>query len=171
MRRWRLRLAGRIACWCCSRQCRCWRTPTSPARRPPPTPLCKARLTKSGCGSPSRSSRITAASACATAAATPCKHRPARSIQPTRIRCSCSPARFANGLYTVAWRAVSTADGHSTEGSFAFGIGVAVANNPASAIDESVAPLGRSDPLAESAQPVAGGRQRRLLAVRVACQS
>ena len=45
-----------------------------------------------------------------------------------------------NGLYTVTWRAVSAADGHATQGSFAFGIGVPVANNPASTIDESVAP-------------------------------
>ena len=44
------------------------------------------------------------------------------------------------GLYTVAWRAVSAADGHSTNGSFAFGIGVPVADNPASLIDESVVP-------------------------------
>ena len=50
------------------------------------------------------------------------------------------PGDLPHGLYTVAWRTVSAADGHSTEGSFAFGIGVAVANNPVPAIDETVAP-------------------------------
>jgi copper transport protein len=44
------------------------------------------------------------------------------------------------GLYTVVWRAVSAADGHSTQGSFAFGIGSVVPANPAEAIDESVPP-------------------------------
>jgi copper transport protein len=36
------------------------------------------------------------------------------------------PGELAEGLYTVSWRVLST-DGHTTEGSFAFGIGVAVA--------------------------------------------
>src|SRR5690606_13567984 len=31
-----------------------------------------------------------------------------------------------DGLYTVSWRVVSTADGHSTEGSFSFTVGAAV---------------------------------------------
>lgn len=35
------------------------------------------------------------------------------------------PGTLAEGLYTVSWRVLST-DGHTTEGSFAFGIGVAV---------------------------------------------
>ncbi|NWF71224.1 MAG: copper chaperone PCu(A)C [Chloroflexi bacterium] len=35
------------------------------------------------------------------------------------------PGELAQGLYTVSWRVLST-DGHTTEGSFAFGIGVAV---------------------------------------------
>ncbi len=52
------------------------------------------------------------------------------------------PGALSDGLYTVVWHAVSASDGHFTNGSFAFGIGVAVANNPASSIDESVAPDG-----------------------------
>ena len=46
------------------------------------------------------------------------------------------------GLYTVVWRTVSAADGHSSQGSFAFGIGVVVGGNSLSAIDESVMPEG-----------------------------
>ena len=52
------------------------------------------------------------------------------------------PGALPHGLYTVVWRTVSAADGHSINGSFAFGIGVAVANNPVPAIDESVVPAG-----------------------------
>jgi copper transport protein len=33
-----------------------------------------------------------------------------------------------DGVYTVAWRTVSTVDGHTTAGSFAFGVGVPVAD-------------------------------------------
>ncbi|MEP6985481.1 MAG: copper resistance protein CopC [Chloroflexota bacterium] len=47
-----------------------------------------------------------------------------------------------SGLYTVVWRTVSAADGHPSQGSFAFGIGVIVANNSLSAIDDSVLPEG-----------------------------
>ena len=50
--------------------------------------------------------------------------------------------KLPNGLYTVAWRTVSAADGHSSQGSFSFGIGVIVANNSLSAIDDSVLPEG-----------------------------
>lgn len=50
--------------------------------------------------------------------------------------------KLPNGLYTVVWRVVSAADGHSTQGSFAFGVGVIVSNNSLSAIDESVMPEG-----------------------------
>ncbi len=68
---------------------------------------------------------------------------PPSQIDPTDARqMFMQPGALPDGLYTVAWRAISAADGHSTEGSFAFGIGVAVASNPASAIDESVAPEG-----------------------------
>lgn len=46
-----------------------------------------------------------------------------------------------DGLYTVSWRVVSAADGHTTEGSFAFGVNVAVtAAVTALTVDESVAP-------------------------------
>ena len=34
------------------------------------------------------------------------------------------PADLANGVYTVSWAVVSSADGHASAGSFAFGIGV-----------------------------------------------
>lgn len=45
------------------------------------------------------------------------------------------------GLYTVSWRALSAADGHLTQGSFAFGVGVPVAGDASiSAVDERVAP-------------------------------
>jgi len=47
-----------------------------------------------------------------------------------------------NGLYTVVWRTVSAADGHPSQGSFAFGIGVIVAYNSLSAIDDTVLPEG-----------------------------
>jgi copper transport protein len=44
-----------------------------------------------------------------------------------------------NGLYTVSWRVVSATDGHPTNGSFAFGVGVAVTiPTPAIVIDETV---------------------------------
>lgn len=36
------------------------------------------------------------------------------------------PGVLTEGLYTVSWRVVSSADGHPTEGSFAFGVGTAV---------------------------------------------
>ncbi|MCI0709779.1 MAG: FixH family protein [Chloroflexi bacterium] len=34
------------------------------------------------------------------------------------------PGELPDGVYTVAWRVISAADGHSTQGSFSFGIGV-----------------------------------------------
>ena len=50
-----------------------------------------------------------------------------------------------DGLYTVVWRVISAADGHPTEGSFAFGINDAMTiatigrpNTPSTPIDESV---------------------------------
>src|SRR5690606_16116463 len=42
---------------------------------------------------------------------------------------SVSLPALSNGIYTVSWRVVSAADGHPTEGSFAFGVGVLV-NRP-----------------------------------------
>lgn len=64
-------------------------------------------------------------------------------IDPTDARQLFMPvANLPNGLYTVVWRTVSAADGHPSQGSFAFGIGVIVANNSLSAIDESVLPEG-----------------------------
>lgn len=48
------------------------------------------------------------------------------------------PGTLADGLYTVSWRVLST-DGHSTEGSFSFGIRVAVTSSSAlPAIDETI---------------------------------
>jgi len=49
--------------------------------------------------------------------------------------------QLANGAYTVSWRTVSRADGHLTNGSFAFGIGV----QPPSAIS-SGAPAAATSP-------------------------
>jgi len=52
-----------------------------------------------------------------------------------------------DGLYTVVWRVISAADGHPSEGSFAFGINDAMTiatigrpNTPATPINESVRP-------------------------------
>jgi copper transport protein len=50
------------------------------------------------------------------------------------------PSTLPDGLYTVSWRVLST-DGHSTEGSFSFGIGVAVTSEAAlPSVDESIPP-------------------------------
>jgi copper transport protein len=50
------------------------------------------------------------------------------------------PGELPEGLYTVTWRVLST-DGHSTEGSFAFGIGVPVTTSSTiPLIDETVPP-------------------------------
>lgn len=50
------------------------------------------------------------------------------------------PGDLPDGLYTVVWQALSASDGHLTQGSFPFGIGVAVTREFASqAIDESIA--------------------------------
>jgi copper transport protein len=49
------------------------------------------------------------------------------------------PGSLASGLYTVVWHAVSQADGHRTEGNFAFGVGIAVVNQSTEVfVDESV---------------------------------
>jgi copper transport protein len=51
------------------------------------------------------------------------------------------PGALPDGLYTVAWRVVSAADGHATEGSFAFGVGVEAmpaAEQVAPAIDRRI---------------------------------
>lgn len=47
-----------------------------------------------------------------------------------------------DGLYTVAWRVVSSADGHATKGSFAFGINFAVTGvtDSAPVVNETVVP-------------------------------
>lgn len=49
---------------------------------------------------------------------------------------SVSSGGLADGLYTVSWRAVSASDGHSTEGSFSFGINVIV-TSPNTALEEA----------------------------------
>ncbi len=52
---------------------------------------------------------------------------------------SLQPGPLDDGLYTVVWRAISAADGHPTQGSFAFGIGVATSgSSTAITIDETV---------------------------------
>jgi len=68
---------------------------------------------------------------------------PPSQIDPTDAHQLFMPVtNLPNGLYTVVWRTVSAADGHPAQGSFAFGIGVIVANNSLSATDESVLPEG-----------------------------
>lgn len=52
------------------------------------------------------------------------------------------PGALPNGLYTVAWAVASAADGHHTEGSFAFTIGPAVTNQAATSVAASSVPLG-----------------------------
>jgi copper transport protein len=52
---------------------------------------------------------------------------------------SVSLPALSNGIYTVSWRVVSAADGHPTEGSFAFGVGVLVNRPTANAeINETI---------------------------------
>lgn len=49
------------------------------------------------------------------------------------------PGALPEGLYTVSWRSLSAADGHTSEGSFVFGIGIAVAGELAAPqVDESL---------------------------------
>lgn len=49
-----------------------------------------------------------------------------------------NPGALADDIYTVTWRVLST-DGHATEGSFAFGVGVSITSPAASAaIDETI---------------------------------
>jgi copper transport protein len=52
---------------------------------------------------------------------------PSAVVQDDPTQMMMQPGELPDGLYTVSWRVLST-DGHSTEGSFAFGIGVAVAS-------------------------------------------
>ncbi|MBN8590653.1 MAG: copper chaperone PCu(A)C [Anaerolineae bacterium] len=50
------------------------------------------------------------------------------------------PGVLPNGLYTVVWRVLST-DGHSTQGSFAFGVGITVTTTAQTpTIDERIPP-------------------------------
>ncbi|MBC8100047.1 MAG: copper resistance protein CopC/CopD, partial [Armatimonadetes bacterium] len=51
------------------------------------------------------------------------------------------PGALSDGLYTVVWRVVSAADGHPTEGSFAFGVNVSVNAPTSQVITEVVIPL------------------------------
>ncbi|MAS36229.1 MAG: hypothetical protein CL610_19655 [Anaerolineaceae bacterium] len=51
------------------------------------------------------------------------------------------PGQLANGIYTATWRVVSAADGHPTEGSFAFGVGTAVSAADSGSLDEAPIPL------------------------------
>ena len=62
------------------------------------------------------------------------------------------PEDLSNGVYTVSWRVVSEADGHTTAGAFGFGVGVP----PGSAIEPSVpAPTTPSPSLASVVGKVA----------------
>lgn len=65
---------------------------------------------------------------------------PARVDASDRQQLVMEPGALDDGLYTVTWRVLST-DGHSTEGSFAFGVGVPVTVQSAvPQIDETVPP-------------------------------
>jgi copper transport protein len=55
---------------------------------------------------------------------------PSEVVQDDSTQMMMQPGQLPDGLYTISWRVLST-DGHSTEGSFAFGIGVAVASTTA----------------------------------------
>lgn len=49
-----------------------------------------------------------------------------------------APGDLADGVYTVSWRSLSTADGHVTQGSFTFGVGMpAPSSNAVPAVSES----------------------------------
>jgi copper transport protein len=48
------------------------------------------------------------------------------------------PGELPEGLYTVAWRVVSAVDGHPTQGSFAFGVGVPVTGVEQAAVVENI---------------------------------
>lgn len=65
---------------------------------------------------------------------------PTAEIDPTEPKqMIVAPGDLPQGLYTVSWRVVSAADGHPTEGSFAFGIGTTVAGSTAGfTLNESV---------------------------------
>jgi copper transport protein len=54
------------------------------------------------------------------------------------------PGALADGLYTVVWWNVSTADGHHTEGSFPFTIGAPVATETQVSVVEPTIPPGES---------------------------
>lgn len=51
------------------------------------------------------------------------------------------PGDLADGVYTVSWRALSSADGHSTQGSYAFSIGVAAPAGAVTALVSENAPV------------------------------
>jgi copper transport protein len=55
---------------------------------------------------------------------------------------SLAPGDLPEGLYTVAWRSLSSADGHQASGSFAFVIGTAQLAALASGAAETVPPIG-----------------------------
>ncbi len=68
---------------------------------------------------------------------------PPSEVDPTDAKqLSVSLPDLPDGIYTVSWRVVSAADGHPTEGSFAFGVGVLVNDAVASAEINETIPIG-----------------------------
>lgn len=63
-------------------------------------------------------------------------------LDSTAKRLSLTPPSLLNGLYTVSWRAVSTTDGHATQGSFAFAIGDGFNPYSQATVDSSGLPFG-----------------------------
>lgn len=60
------------------------------------------------------------------------------SADPMQMFLLIPPGSLTEGLYTVSWRVVSTADGHPTQGAFAFAIGAAVTFNSVAVIEEPI---------------------------------
>ncbi len=65
---------------------------------------------------------------------------PSSQVDVTHTELVMEPGALANGLYTVSWRVLST-DGHSTAGSFSFGVRVEVASSTALENIEEVIPV------------------------------
>ncbi len=67
---------------------------------------------------------------------------PASIVDPTdRFQMSLTPGDLPDGLYTVVWRALSAADGHPSQGSFAFIVGQAAGGFGTIALVEETIPI------------------------------
>ncbi len=54
---------------------------------------------------------------------------------------------LGDGVYTVAWKTVSTIDGHLTRGAFAFAVGEPISGDPTAALEESGALQSGAEPI------------------------